>query len=234
LSNHLDLLFNSTVRYGPFAGFKFGSKSWWGGADRGSMLLGLYEREVLDSLVNIPPTHKTFIDLGAADGYYGVGVLINSLFERSYCFEMSSAGQLVIGENALINNVSDKVKIHGYADKDFYKVIPSEYYSNSVLFIDIEGAEFDLLDINIFREFKDAVIFIELHDWFFEDGDDRLKKLKLDASQFFTISELTTTARDMSKFIELKHFSDDDRWLICSEGRGRLMTWLRLDPKKTV
>ena len=67
ISGELDEVFNSTVRYGPFKGLKLSSNTWWGGTDRGSMLFGIYEKEVLDSLQNIPLKFNTFIDLGAAD-----------------------------------------------------------------------------------------------------------------------------------------------------------------------
>ena len=30
---------------------------------------------------------------------------------------------------------------------------------------------------------------------------------------------------------EDKEYNDNDRWLICSEGRERLMTWYKLEPK---
>ena len=50
---------------------------------------------------------------------------------------------------------------------------------------------------------------------------------------FFKISTLATTSRDLSKFSELFDYEDSDRWLIASEGRPKLMTWLRLDPRVT-
>ena len=76
------------------------------------MILGLYEQEVLESLTNIPKKYKTFIDLGAADGYYGIGVLVNNLFENSFCFESTERGQNVIRENAKLNGVADKILIY--------------------------------------------------------------------------------------------------------------------------
>ena len=90
MSQKLDELFNSTVHYGLFKGLKLSTQTWWGSADRASMLLGLYEKEVLDSLKNISKKNTTFIDLGAADGYYGVGVLVNNLFEKSITFVLTS------------------------------------------------------------------------------------------------------------------------------------------------
>ena len=178
LSVAVSQLLNSTVSYGPFRGLKFCSDSWWRTSDRASMLFGLYEKEVLESLTNIPKKYKTFINLGAGEGYYGIGVLINNLFENSYCFEISDYGQNLIQKNAEINGVADRISIHGIADKGFYKGVQSDQLSKSVLFVDIEGGEFDLFDKDIFRIFKDSIIFIELHYWAFKDAEKKLSKLK--------------------------------------------------------
>lgn len=230
IAKQLNQLFNSTVHYGPFRGLQLTTNTWWGGADRSAVLLGLYEKEVLDSLTQLPEKYKIFIDLGAADGYYGIGVLLSNLFEKSYCFEISEKGQEVIKNNALLNQVSDRIEIHGIADANFYKQLAQNDLEHSVLFIDIEGGEFELLNKTMFNVFRKSVIFVELHDWLFEDGDIKLTQLKNNALATHTFSELTTQSRDLSQFNELKKFSDTDRWLICSEGRGQLMTWLRFDP----
>ena len=80
---------------------------------------------------------------------------------------------------------------------------------------------------------KKSIIFIELHDWLFEDGKKKMTELLRNAKPFFKISTFTTTSRDLSKFPELFDYEDSDRWLIASEGRPKLMTWLRLDPRVT-
>jgi hypothetical protein len=234
ISNKLDQIYNSTVQHGPFKGLKLSAGAWWGMTDRGSMLLGLYEKEVLDSLKSIPKKYTNFIDLGAADGYYGIGVLVNDLFHKSICYEISESGRQTIKNNAVLNNVSKRVDIRGIATKNFFNEIPSDILSQSVLLIDIEGAEFELVDVKTFEAFRDSIIFIELHNWFFVDGDQRLQKLKDDSFVTHVITELTMGSRDLSSFPELKKMNDTDRWLICAEGRGELMTWLRFDPKSSV
>jgi hypothetical protein len=234
LSKQLDKIFNSTVRYGTFKGLKFSKTSWWGINDRGSVLLGLYEKELLQSLQNIPKKYNTFIDLGAADGYYGIGVLVSNLFKKSICYEISEKGREVIRDNAVLNNVLDRVEIRSIAKNNFYSEIDTNIISNAVLFVDIEGAEFELFDTNTFAAFSKSIVFIELHDWFFVDGSEKLQKIKYDSILTHTITEITMKDRDISIFPELKEFHDSDRWLICSEGRSRLMTWLRFDPKKNL
>ncbi|MCX6119705.1 MAG: hypothetical protein NT027_19390, partial [Proteobacteria bacterium] len=84
-----------------------------------------------------------------------------------------------------------------------------------------------------FSAFNKSIIFVELHDWFFEDGEEKLKKLKNDSTSTHVLTELTMGSRDLSIFPDLNKLHDNDRWLICSEGRGQLMKWLRFDPKQT-
>jgi hypothetical protein len=234
LSNKIDKSFNSTVRYGNFKGLRLSSETWWGVADRASILLGLYEKEVLESLANIPSRHQYFIDLGAANGYYGIGVLISGICKKSYCYEISEHGREVIKLNSQLNNVEESVILRGKANLNFYKEIPENEIDNSILFVDIEGGEFDIFDNETFKSFGKAIIFIELHDWFFVDGSHKLDQLKKMAFKTHKITELKMGARDLSIYKELEKFCDDDRWLICSEGRGQLMTWLRLDPKTII
>ena len=231
LSNKLVEKFNGVIQYGPFKGLKFVPESSWGDGDRASMLLGLYEKEVSISLQNIPERYKILIDLGSADGYYGIGTLINGMFEKSYCYEMNVVSQKIIKKNAELNNVASRVLIRGLADKYFYKDFKNDEIDQSILLVDIEGAEFDLFDKNLFKKFSKSIIFIELHPWIFKNnGHEELQKLENDAREYFTIEKITTTSRDLSEFEELKKWSDTDRWLICSEGRPKLMTWWRLDP----
>jgi hypothetical protein len=232
LSEALSRNMRHTVKYGPFKGLRFTQESWWwGAADRSSMLLGIYEKEVLEALMKVPKKYNVFIDLGAADGYYSIGTLVSKKFKKGYSFEMSDKGRQVILKNAILNKVDKSLNIFSEAKKDFYKAIPRSDLDKAIFLVDIEGGEFNLFDKKVFNDLKKSIIFIEIHDWFFKDGDKKLNKLISDAKKFFNISKLTTSSRDLSVFPELSKLHDSERWLIASEGRHRLMVWLRFDPK---
>ena len=231
LSAEINQKFDSTIAYGSFKGFKFAKNSWWSKHDRGSMILGLYEKEIIEILLNTSKERSVFIDIGAADGYYAVSSVKNYFFNRSYCFEIEQKGRSVIRQNSILNGVAEKVIIFGEANRKSLLKIPKADISNSVVLIDIEGFEFDFLDTNILNILKKSICIIELHDWFFEDGKKRLKELRKRASKNFKISEFKLRSRDTSNIKELDLYSDNERWIICSEGRPRSMTWLRLDPK---
>jgi hypothetical protein len=230
LSLELSNRMRHVVKYGPFKGMKLSHENWWGSYDRASMLLGIYEKEVLDSIMTISKKRDVFVDLGAADGYYSIGTLVSRRFNKSYSFEISSKGRDIIKKNAILNHVNNKLEIFGEATKDFYKQIPADHLNKAVILIDIEGGEFKLLDKEMFENLKKSIIFIEIHEWFFKDGEKKLKQLLNNAKPFFKISKLTTSSRDLSIFPELSNLIDSERWLIASEGRARLMTWLRFDP----
>ncbi|MEP4038503.1 hypothetical protein [Pseudophaeobacter sp.] len=232
LAREFDEMFNSTIGYGVLKGFQFSPNSWWSKHDRASMILGLYEKEILDALSELSKSKSVFIDVGAADGYYGVATVSQGLFKKSYCFEIEEQGRNVIRENAILNNVPDDVVIFGEADKTSLSTIPVTEIQDSVALIDIEGFEFDFLDDSVLKIFENTVCIIELHDWFYQDGGQRLDDLKARAKNYFVVSEFKSKLRDTSHIAELELRSDNERWLICAEGRPRSMTWLRLDPIK--
>ena len=197
------------------------------------MLFGFYEQEVLAALVSASKERGTFIDIGAADGYYGIAAVSQGLFNQSYLFEISQLGRSVIRENALLNKVSDLVSIQGEADVSALEAIPESRRNDAVVLIDIEGAEFELLSPDVLELFKNSILIIEVHEWLHSDGDERLAALRERLIRYFSIDVLTTSTRDLSPYRELQTLSDSERWLLCSEGRGRRMQWWVLSPLLT-
>lgn len=222
--------FGATVHRGPFKGLKLIDVAWWGKYDRAAMLLGLYEQEVLNSISDVSSEYKTFVNLGAADGYYAVGVLVAGIFEKSICFEMNDDGRKVIKMTAELNGASERISINGLADRDFYQKIPGMPHAKCFVLVDIEGGEFDLFDEGVFETMKHSIFVFEIHDYI-AGADEKIEKLKADASDTHIVKIVPITTRDLTAFSELKNYHDNDRWLICSEGRPCLMYWMRMDPR---
>jgi hypothetical protein len=230
LSRRMQNQLNGIVSRGHFEGVKLPRSMSWGEADRISMLLGFYELEVIEAIYNSPVEYDTFIDLGAADGYYAVGGLVSKRFKNAICFEMSLERQLVIQKNAVDNNVSNSIDIRGAADSSFIDNGIEKYLDRSVVLIDIEGAEFDLLTSLVLKKLSKAIVIIEIHDHLVDDGNKKLDELLSCAEKYFDLKVIRTGYRNPSQYSELKNFSDNDRWLVCSEGRKRAGLWLHLTP----
>lgn len=228
LSERLRNHHGNTIAHGPFKGLKLVEDAHWGSSDLGAMILGLYEQEILAEL-SAGPKRRCFIDLGAADGYYGLGVLAGDLFEKSYCFEITEKGRAVIARNAALNSLQDRVTILGEATPDFYTAIDPADLADATLLVDIEGAEFDIVNDATFRAFAKSIVIIEIHEWY-PDIQQKLQRLVQQSAATHAMRQITTGARDLSPYPELKALNDSERWLICSEGRPYRMSWFRFDP----
>lgn len=231
-SRKLWMKLKGRVGYGPFKGVFVSWQKCWSLDDIGNMLLGLYEKEVTDILVSVKGKYKTLVDLGAADGYYAVGCLRNNIYKQAYCYELSTEGRRNIMDNAKLNHVSSKVQIFGLATIDFYRDLQNlgVNLSDCVILCDIEGGEFDLFRENTLKQLRSSVVIIEIHDWH-ENGKSKYERLKKHAEKYFKVFEVTTGKRDLSVFPEIREMRDNDRWLLVSEGRHYLQTWLVLKPK---
>jgi hypothetical protein len=231
ISKEIYELKKGVVSYGPFKGLHLSDHAWWGAPDKASMILGLYEQELLRALTSPPLTNKSnFIDFGAADGYYGVGLVKANFYQKAFCFEITKEGRETIAQNAIANLVADRVTIFGDAKEVFSVNLPQNCIDDAVILVDIEGAEFDLLDHSFFELFQKAYILIEVHNWV-ENFAEKYINLLLAAEPYFEIGKINEGVRDLTVFPELLELTDDNRYLICSEGRPNVMRFLKLTPK---
>ncbi len=227
LADELD----NEIQHGIFRGMKLSSLR-WGGHDKAPMMLGLYESEVSREIEKAAIHTTTFIDIGAADGYFAVGAVFSGLYRDSVCFEISSEGRNSIMLNAEINGVTDKVSVLAEANEETLLKL-AERMNTKDLFIlcDIEGGEFDLFTLRVLQALKKSTILIEIHD-FSEIDRERYLLLKMAANSLFNLSELTQESRNPNILMSTRLLHDDDKWLMMSEGRPKAMTWLRLSPKQ--
>jgi len=232
LSNQIQQSLSGTVSYGPFKGLKFSNESSWIPGNRGNMLLGLYEREVAELIEIESKKFRYLIDVGAADGYFGLGALQSNLFEYAYCFESSEKGRLILTEVAQLNGIQDRVSIFGIADDKFLEEIPSAQIAESLVLLDIEGGEFSILTEHNLRKLSNNVLIVEMHHEFLANGEEVLDTFRRRAEIWFDVQVLETRSRDLSHIPEIRSWSDNDRWLVCSEGRPSLPTWWVLRPKQ--
>jgi hypothetical protein len=220
------------VRYGPLKGFRLNEQQVWGQGDLGPKLLGLYEQEVLEKISAHQKKWDCVINLGAGDGYYGVGLVKSGLSARSICFEERDEGQAAIKRVADNNEVANRVTILGRADADFLAnpALQDIDLSRTLIIIDIEGGEFSLLTDDLLQHLKDAELIIELHGRFIATNPNPEAALLQRLAQYFRCDVFSMGQRDLSSITELANLGDSDRWLLCSEGRPFLMRWVYCHP----
>lgn len=222
---------NGTVRYGPFRGLKLERDTWWGRLDLGSQCLGFYEREILNYIDCIQPgDFSTFIDIGAADGYYAIGMLKSRKIRKAICFEQSEKGREAIRKNWQCNGSERVLEIFAEANPMTICALPQADLSGSLVLVDIEGAEFDLLVEQSLKALKSCTIIIEIHNWI-DDFPARYAAFLRNAAKHFVIEILAPVERFTTSIPELRDFTDDNRLLLISERRPCLMRFLKLIPR---
>jgi len=220
------------VQYGAFQGMRLSRVSGWNKADLASMLLGMYEKEVVQYLANLSDGAKeNFVNVGAGEGYFAIGMLHAEFSSRTICFEMSERSRVAIRDGSSLARIDQNLTLFGLADENFLDQIEGVddfEYHNSVFLFDVEGAELELLTDDGLRRMARATIVIETHATMVsEQGQMEFEKL---CSKYHRVSEIRTEGRNPGEFSELEFWPDNDRWAICSEGRPGRGRWLVLSP----
>jgi hypothetical protein len=233
LSRDLFIELGGKVRYGPLRGFKISNSPSWGIGDKAGMLLGIYESDLLQDVMRVPARYRTMIDVGAADGYSGLGLLFNGRFDRSLCFETTEKGRNTLKSVAFENDLLDRVTICGKADFGTLAAALANLADpgECVVIMDIEGSEFDLLQESVLELLRRSIIFVELHERPSSSGRPKSERLIAACGRSHNVTRISGGARDPTLFRELDTYHDNDRWLVCSEGRYYAQEWIRLDPK---
>jgi hypothetical protein len=150
-----------TVAAGPFVGMKFTV-----GESEGCFLpklLGCYEAELHQHWAALRRDRKyvTIIDIGAAEGYYAVGLARMFPEATVVARDTNATSQPMLRELARMNGVADRVDVGGlFGHADF-----APYANQPVLVLcDIEGAEKDLLDPAKAPELERFDIVAEVHE----------------------------------------------------------------------
>ena len=197
------------------------------------MTLGFYEKEILDIINGFAENEfDTFVDIGAADGYYAVGMLVSKTVKRAFCFEASEIGHAIIKENFELNGSLGQIEVLGRASNNSLQSLTSVDYTKAIILIDIEGAELEVVDANFLSQARGANIIIEVHNWA-NQFSDKYEKMLRAIDKDFHIHVIEPVERPTKSMPILRSFSDENRALIASEGRPCLMRFIWLKPKKS-
>lgn len=126
---------------------------------------------------------------------------------------------------AKINDVEDKIDVAHEASVETLSEISDVDWSDTCIMLDIEAGEFEFITDEVLQTVRGASLIIEVHDQYMPEPGLANQKLREILLRYYEVNVVTTTSRDLSHFEEVKTYHDNDRWLLCSEGRGWLMEW---------
>jgi hypothetical protein len=222
--------FDYTVRYGPFKGLHLSRNMNWSSSDVAPMVLGIYEYPILNYITRLTSKIENFINLGAGDGYYVAGMVKNGYAKQAFAYEISEIGRSVISESIKLNRIDEDVQVRGAANSSFVKDFTQSQLDTALILIDIEGNEFELFEDLDMEALASSQIIIEIHDWL-DKSDEKVSMLVTRLLDTHDVRVLTTGPRDLDEIVELRTFSDLDRWILVSENRPKIMKWLCCSPK---
>jgi hypothetical protein len=155
------LLERGKVLRGPFKGMRLSASF---GSVRDAKIIGTYELELqkaVTDFINRKP--RTAYVIGAAEGYYAVGLARSSCAPISiYAWEADSGARTLLAATALANGVANDVLIRGRCSPRELLACATEAYPDLII-CDIEGGEIELFTDKVIAAFNRTSFIIETH-----------------------------------------------------------------------
>jgi hypothetical protein len=138
-------------------------------------ILGSQELELREVIGRIIERgYGTIINVGAADGYYAVGLALRSPSTRVEAFEALGEFHPLIEGSARLNGVSARIALRGMCNADVLRQSLESATPPALVVMDIEGGEIDLLDPQSISQLRHTDILVETHDAFVAQATDTL------------------------------------------------------------
>lgn len=194
------------------------------------MLLGVWEKElsfIWDSL----GSQRFIIDVGAAEGFYAVGLAQKYPDKKIIAFEMNPSSKQLLEMIAKDNSVTN-LEIHGKCEyEDLAKL--GEKLDGSIIIMDCEGYEIHLLEGSKPSIFQKTHILVELHEMYELGCTDILKNRFEETHQISEIEGQYRKIEDWpNELYFLRPFFPNKILLhFMDEGRPYPMNWLYMKPK---
>ena len=224
--------YRGQVQRGPFAGLQLDRQNTASKGQLGLKIFGLYESVVVEAIEKFGP-FGDFINIGACDGYFTLGLLKSGLAKRSICFETVQSRQKAIRRYAQQNGLDQQVIVLGTADQQIGQQIASHNFqpAGSLMICDIEGAEFELLTQPFLDALVGSTMIIELHDRIHDELSEQRHDLISRLPENYNHEILNWQPPNFSGIEDLEELSDNDRALATSEGRKTRGEWLLAWPQ---
>lgn len=161
---------NSIIRilHGPFKDMKYITSS--NGSTLLPKLMGSYEEPIHKWIYEILKNdyYSIIVDVGCAEGYYAVGFTKAKSSPKVIAFDVDKDALKNAKKLADINGVSSLVEFHEKFEPLYIqKIFERDSNQNILIFMDVEGAELELLNTNVNPVLLNCNILVELHDCFY-------------------------------------------------------------------
>jgi hypothetical protein len=226
LTNLATALTRSKIAQGPFQGMQYVNES--KGSTLAPKLLGTYEKELSPIWRDVAGRrYTTLVNVGAGEGYYGVGFawLVPRL--RVITFEAAIESRALSIDLARLNAVT-RIDVRGTCD------VPALAHAlgdgkNTLLICDVEGFENDLLRPSLVGSLCNADILVESHDFLRPGMTGELVRRFAPTHRIRLIPSRPRTLDDWPEGVAASGVSMDYQLALLSERRPAPVLWLWLE-----
>jgi hypothetical protein len=216
----------SQVVTGPFQGMRYIYRSV--GSSLFPKLLGTYEKELWAEVEQaIARQPQLVVDIGAAEGYYAIGLGRRLPSARIVCFEAQQSLHYLLLEMASLNNLKERVDLYGLCTPTLLSETLASAPSTLVV-CDVEGAEDEILDPTSVPGLRRADILVELHDIGVPGVSDRIRQRFESTHTITKITSRPRTRDDWPLPLEISWRRQSD---YLTESRP-IMDWFWMVPKE--
>jgi hypothetical protein len=217
------------VQAGPFSGMAYPRFAVERGELVVSQLLGSYEREIAAAIQRaIDRRFAQYVDIGASDGYYAVGLASSVPSSTVYAYEMNPFPSRVCRRLAAENGVEGRLRLLGECRPEDLRALPQR---PSFVLCDAEGAEARLMDPAVVPLLRTASLVVELHAFLVPDVEELILER---FSPTHTIEVVPSEPRYIGEYpalMEVPGVTYIDRQLAVAEFRPYPMSWAVMEPR---
>ena len=211
------------VRGGPFEGTVLPESTSWGDGDLAPKILGAYEAELHAHIAKaVARKPDVVVNVGCAEGYYAIGLARLLPAATVYAYDLSEDAQRVCAASAAENGVGDRVMVKGACTAEELVRITKDA-RHTLIVMDCEGAERELLSDAAVARFGRCDVIVECHD-FVDPTITPTIMMALSATH--RVENVTEVAKDGANYPVLRSLNSLDRALIVNEFRPTIMNWL--------
>ena len=208
---------------GPFKGMKYIKNSSWGPIL--PKLIGTYEKPIYSWVEKIILNeYSTIINIGSGEGYYAAGFSKFSPNTKVFAFDIDNNAIYFLNKIKSINNLSNLISSSIISNKILNNLI----IDNCLIFIDIEGNEHSVLNINNIPNLINCDILIELHVFLIPNITSILTNRFNKTHNINIIFDNNLRTIDNNVYIDI---SENNLKFLVDENRPASMSWMFLTTK---
>jgi hypothetical protein len=172
-------------------------------------------------------SYHRFIDVGAAEGYYAVGMTKYVFADdiEVIAYEAEKKGRALLKKLASLNGVN-KIDIRGFCSTDDLGSCLDG--RPAFLLMDVEGAEYELLDTSQV-DFSNTDILVEVHG---VEDPNAISKMKAGFEDSHEITIVRPGNKRLPEWIDVHEKIVNNANYVVDEFRGSSVHWLFLKSKK--